>query len=61
MIEGYFRRDINVDTDQKYRENVGADANMFFQLKQRDQLNEGHDNMAIPYVEEFFMCLSTLS
>ena len=45
---------MNVDTDQKYQENVGADANMFFQLKQRYQLNKGHEDMAIPYVEEVF-------
>ena len=43
---------MTVDTDQKYQENVEADANMILILKQRYQLNKGHGDMVITYVEE---------
>ena len=43
---------MTIDTDKKYQEKVGADANMLFQKKQRDHLNKGHTKMAIPAVEE---------
>ena len=33
VIEGYIRREMTVDTDQKYQEKVEADANMLCQLK----------------------------
>ena len=52
MIEGDIRREMNVDTDQKYQETVEAAVDMIFQLKQRDCINKGHNKMAIPYVEE---------
>ena len=52
VIEGDIRRDMTVDTDQKYLEKVEASANMIFQLKQRDQLNNGYYYTAITYVEE---------
>ena len=52
MIEGDIRREMTVDTDQKYQETVEAAVNMIFQLKQRDHINKGHDKMAIPSVEE---------
>ena len=52
MIEVNIRRDITVDTDQKYQEEVGAAAKILCQLKQRYQLNKGHAYIAIPYVEE---------
>ena len=41
---------MTVDTDQKYQENVKTAANIFCQLKQGDQLNKGHAEMAIPSV-----------
>ena len=44
---------MNVDTDQKYPEKVEAAANIICQLKQRDNLNKGHDKMSIQDVEEF--------
>ena len=53
MIEGDIRREITVDTDQKYQENVEADSNIIIQLKQRDNINKGNYYMAIPAVEEF--------
>ena len=43
---------MNVDTDQKYPEKVEAAANIICQLKQRDNLNKGHDKMSIQDVEE---------
>ena len=52
VIEGDISREMTVNTDQKYQETVEAAANMLFQLKQMDQLNIGHNNMAIPDVEE---------
>ena len=52
MIQGDIRREMTVDTDQKYPKNVEADANMLLLMKQRDQFNKGHDDMAIPDVEE---------
>ena len=52
MIDGYIRREMTVDTDQKYQEKFEADYNMLFQMKQMDNLNKGHDNMYIPAVEE---------
>ena len=52
MIEGYIRRKMTVDTNQKYQEKVETAANMLCQLKQRDQLNKGHGDMDIPAVEE---------
>ena len=42
-----------MDTGQKYQEKVEAAANMLCQLKQRDQLNKGHEDMDVPAVEEF--------
>ena len=53
MVEGDIRREMTVDTDQKYQEKVEASSNMNCQLKQRYQINKGHDNMYIPDVEEF--------
>ena len=38
MIEGYTRRAINVDIDQKHQEKVEADVNILFQLKQIDRI-----------------------
>ena len=40
VIEGDYRRDMTVDTDQKYQENVEASANILCQLKQRDHINK---------------------
>ena len=54
MIEGDIRREMTVDTDQKYQEKVEAATKVLCELKQIYQLNKGHDDMAIPYVEEFF-------
>ena len=51
MIEGYIRRETTVDTYQEYQEIVEAAFNMLSQMKQRYQLNKGHENMAIPAVE----------
>ena len=52
MIEGDIRRETTVDTDQKYQEKVEAAVNMLCQLKQRDRINKGHEEMDIPAVEE---------
>ena len=52
VIEGDIRREMTVDTDQKYQEKVEAAANIIFQLKQRDHPNKGHGEMDIPGVEE---------
>ena len=52
MIERDIRREMIVDTDQKYEEKVESAANMVCQLKQIDQLNKGHAKMNIPAVEE---------
>ena len=52
MIQVDIRREITLDTDQKYQENVEADANMLLLLKQRDQINKGHADMYTPAVEE---------
>ena len=52
MIQGDIRIEINVYTDQKYQEKVEAYANMLLFLKQRDQINKGHDDMDIPAEEE---------
>ena len=41
-----------VDAHQKYQEKVEAYENIICQLKQTDQLNKGHKEMAIPAVEE---------
>ena len=64
MIEVDIRREMTVETDQKYQEKVEAAANIIFQLKQRYyrlaiaviifQIKKGHDEMATPYVEEVF-------
>ena len=54
MIEGDIRRDMTVDTDQKYQEKVEAAANMICQPKQRYHLNKRNKKMAIPDVEECF-------
>ena len=51
MIEGDIRREMTVDTYQKYKEKVEAAANMICQMKQRDHLNKGRENMVIPSVE----------
>ena len=53
VIKEDTRRDITVDTDKKYQEKVETDANVIFQLKQRDQINKGHGNTAIPAMKEF--------
>ena len=42
---------MTLDTDQKYQEKVEATAKIMFQIK-KIQLNKGHDEMAIPAVEE---------
>ena len=54
MIEGDIRREVTVDTDQKYQEKVESASNMLCQLKQRDRINTGHDEMAIPDLEGVF-------
>ena len=41
VIEGDIRREMTVDTDQKYQETVEAAANIYFQLKQMNQINKG--------------------
>ena len=41
---------MTVDTDQKYQENFKAADNVPCRLKQRDPLDKGHDEMAIPAV-----------
>ena len=51
MIEGDTGRETTVDTYQKYQEMFEAAFNMLSQMKQRYQLNKGHDDMAIPAVE----------
>ena len=43
---------MTVDRDQKYQEKGEAAVNMLCQLKQRYQLNKGHDKIAIPAAEE---------
>ena len=52
LIEGDIRRDMIVDTYQKYQEKFEVAANMIHQLKKRYQLNKGHEYMDIPDVEE---------
>ena len=52
MIERDIKREMNVDTDQKYQEKLEAAANRLCQTKQRDQINKGHRNVDIPSVEE---------
>ena len=59
MIEGDIRIETTVDTYQNYQEKVEAAANMLGKMEQRDKFNKGHDEMAIPYVEEFFVCIAT--
>ena len=54
LIEGGIRREMTVDIDQKHQEKVEATASMLCQLKQIYQLNKVHENMNIPFVEEFF-------
>ena len=41
---------MTVDIDQKCQERVEADAKIIFQQKQIDQINKGHDWMAITAV-----------
>ena len=43
---------MTVDIYQKHQETVEAAANMLCKLKQRYQLNKGHGDMVITYVEE---------
>ena len=43
---------MTVDIDQKQQEEFEAAANIIFQLKQRYQINKGHDNIDKTYVEE---------
>ena len=43
VIEGDIRREMTVYIDKKYQEKVEAAAKMLCQLKQRYQLNKGHD------------------
>ena len=50
MIDGYIRREMTVDTDQKYQEKFEAAANIIFQKIY--QINKLYDYMAIPAVEE---------
>ena len=45
---------MTVDTDQKYQEKVEAAANILCQPKQIYHINKGHDEVAIPSVEEFY-------
>ena len=45
MVEGDIRREMTVDTDQKHQEKVEAPANIICQLKQRDPINKGHDDI----------------
>ena len=53
MIGGDIRREMTVDTDQKYQEKVEESANMLCQLKiYIYQLNKGRGKMARPAVEE---------
>ena len=52
VIEGDTRREMTVDTDQKYQEKVEAAAKMICKLKQIYQLDIDHAEMAIPYLEE---------
>ena len=52
MIERDIRRAMTLDTDQNYQERVKVAANMICQPKQRDQINKGRDDMAIPAVED---------
>ena len=54
MIEGDIRRDMAVDTDQKYQEKVEAAAKMLCKLKQIDHPNKGYGEMPIPAVEKVF-------
>ena len=51
---------MTVYTYQKYQEKVEAAANMLCQLKQRDQLNKGHDKIKNQTWRKFCMCLATL-
>ena len=53
MIGDDIRRETTVDTDQKFQEKVEAAANMVFQPKQRYQINQVHDYMAVPSLCEF--------
>ena len=58
VIEEEIRRDMTVETDQKFQQTVEAYANIPFQLKQRDDIlaiaiiicniNKGNDDMNIP-------------
>ena len=41
VIEGDIRREMTVDTDQKYQETVEEAANIYFQLKQINHINKG--------------------
>ena len=52
MIEGDIRREMTVDTGQKYQEKFEAASKMLCQLKQIDRLNKWNDYMDIPAVEE---------
>ena len=52
VIERDIRRDMTVDTDQKYQETVEAAAYMLCQPKQRDQPNKGHGDTYVPAVED---------
>ena len=52
MIGGGIRRDMTVDTDQKYQEKIEAAARIIFQPKQTDKANKSHSEMAIPDVGE---------
>ena len=52
VIEGDIRKEMTVDTDQKYQEIFEAAVNMIVQLKQSDKLNKGHGKMYIPYLQE---------
>ena len=45
---------MTVDIEQKYQEQVQADDSMICLLKQIYQLNKGHDEMAIPAMEEVY-------
>ena len=42
---------MTVDIYQKYQEKVEAAANMLCQMKQKYNLNKGHEEMTITYVE----------
>ena len=53
MIDGYIRIEMSVDTYKKHQEIFEAAANLICKLKQIYKLNNGHDEISIPALEEF--------